>query len=160
MKIAFMRRSSSRPTCYQVPAQPLPDHPSWPILDRLYPNTMEHTLQVFSGEALVFFSDGKWLYPLFELEDFLANVDWEPPALTVRDKVVGRAAALLLVRLGIRDVRAGIMSRLGRKGLERYGVRYEYDTLVDRIDCRTEEMLVNEFDPERAHAVLKRRANR
>lgn len=121
---------------------------------------MEHTLQVFSGEALVFSSDGKWLYPLFELEDFLENADWEPAALTVRDKIVGRAAALLLVRLGIRDVRAGIMSRLGREALERYGVEYEYDTLVDRIDCRTEEMLVDELDPERAYAMLKRRAKR
>jgi zinc transport system ATP-binding protein len=121
---------------------------------------MGHTLQVFSGETLIFLSDGKWLYPLFELEDFLANADWEPATLTVRDKIVGRAAALLLIRLGIRDVRAGIMSRLGREALERYVVRYEYDTLVDRIDCRTEEMLVNEFDPDRAHAMLKQRAKR
>jgi hypothetical protein len=121
---------------------------------------MEHTLQVFSGETLVFFSDRKWLYPLLELEDFLANADWEPATLTVRDKIVGRAAALLLIRLGIRDVRAGIMSRLGREALEKYGVKYEYDTLVDRIDCRTEEMLIDEFDPERAYAVLKQRAKR
>ncbi len=119
---------------------------------------MEHTLQVFAGETLVFLSDGKWLYPLFELEDFLADGDWEPATLTVRDKIVGRAAALLLIRLGIRDVRAGIMSRLGREALERHSVKYEYDTLVHRIDCRTEEMLADEFDPDRAYARLKQRA--
>ena len=121
---------------------------------------MEHTLTVFSGETLVFFSDGKWLYPLFELEVFLANADCEPTTLTVRDKIVGRAAALLLIRLGVRDVRAGIMSKLGKEALEKYDVKYEYDTLVDRIDCRTEEILVNEFDLEKAYTILKQRANR
>jgi zinc transport system ATP-binding protein len=121
---------------------------------------MEHTLQVFSGETLIFFSDGKWLYPLFELEDFLANADWEPTTLTARDKIVGRAAALLLIRLGIRDVCAETMSKLGREALEKYGVKYEHDTLVDRIVCRTEEILVDEFDPERAYAMLKQRAKR
>ena len=92
------------------------------------------------------------------MEDFLANTDYEPATLTVRDKIVGRAAALLLIRLGIRDVRAGIMSKLGREALEKYGVKYEYDTLVDRIDFRTEEILVNEFDLENAYAMLRQRA--
>ena len=119
---------------------------------------MEHTLEAFLGEELIFHSDGKWLHPLFELEDFLTATDHEPADLTVRDKIVGRAAALLLIRLGIRDVRAGIMSKLGREALEKYDVKYEYDTLVDRIDCRTEEILVNEFDPEEAYAILRQRA--
>jgi len=118
----------------------------------------EHTLEVFLGEVLVFFSDGKWLYPLFELEDFLATTDHEPGALTVRDKIVGRAAALLLIRLGIREVRAGIMSKPGKEALETHGVSYEYDSLVDLIDCRTEAMLMNEYDPERAYTVLKKQA--
>ena len=121
---------------------------------------MEHTLRVFSGETPVFCSDGKWLYPLFELENFLSTSDHDPAALTVRDKIVGRAAALLLIRLGIRDVRAGIMSKLGKEALEKYGVEYEHDILVDRIDCRTEEILVDEFDIEKAYAILKQRARR
>ena len=119
---------------------------------------MEHTLEVFSAGTLVFSSNGRWLYPLFELEDFLAARDYEPAALTVRDKIVGRAAALLLIRLGIRDVRAGIMSEIGKEALEKHGVSYEYDSLVDRIACRTEEMLATEYDPERAHVMLKKRA--
>ena len=120
--------------------------------------SMEHTLRVFSGETLVFYSDGKWLYPLFELENFLSTSDLDPAALAVRDKIIGRAAALLLIRLGIRNVHAGIMSKLGKEALEKYGVRYECDTLVERIDCRTEEILAGEFDPEKAYTILKRRA--
>jgi hypothetical protein len=121
---------------------------------------MEHTLEVFAGEALVFYSNGKWLYPLFELEDFLATADYDPATLTAGDKIVGKAAALLLIRLGIRAVRAGVMSKLGRQALEKYDVKYEYGVLVDRIDCQTEEILVNEFDLEKAYAMLRQRANR
>ena len=121
---------------------------------------MAHTLEVFSKETLVFFSDGKWLHPLFELEDFLATSDHDPATLTVRDKIIGKAAALLLIRLGIRDVYGGIMSKLGQQALEKYDVAYGYGTLVDRIDCRTEELLLDEFDFEKAYAILKQRAKR
>ncbi len=119
---------------------------------------MEHTLEVFTGETLVFFSNGKWLYPLFELEDFLATGRYEPATLTVSDKIIGKAAALLVIRLGIRDVRAGIMSKLGMAVLKTHGIHYEYSSLVERIDCETEEILANECDPEKAYIMLKKRA--
>jgi len=119
---------------------------------------MVHTLEAFSGETLIFHSDGKWLYPLFELENFLATTDYEPAHLVVKDKIVGRAAALLLIRLGVGYVIAGIMSRPGKEALEKYEVKYEYERLVDRIACRTEELLIDESDPQKAYAMLKERA--
>ena len=121
---------------------------------------MEHTLEVFAGEVLVFHSNGKWLYPLFELENFLTIANYEPADLTVKDKIIGRAAALLLIRLGIRDVRAGIMSKLGMDVLEKHDIHYEYGKLVERIDCATEEILMNEYDPKEAYVILKKRAER
>ena len=120
--------------------------------------SMVHTLEAFSGEALIFHSDGKWLYPLFELENFLATTDYKPAHLVVKDKIVGRAAALLLIRLGVGYVIAGIMSRPGKEALEKYEVKYEYERLVDRIACRTEELLIDEYDPQKAYAMLKERA--
>jgi hypothetical protein len=119
---------------------------------------MVHTLEAFSGETLIFHSDGKWLYPLFELENFLATTNYEPAHLVVKDKIVGRAAALLLIRLGVGYVIAGIMSRPGKEALEKYEVKYEYERLVDRIACRTEELLIDEYDPQKAYAMLKERA--
>ena len=119
---------------------------------------MVHALEAFSGETLIFHSDGKWLYPLFELENFLATTDYEPAHLVVKDKIVGRAAALLLIRLGVGYVIAGIMSRPGKEALEKYEVKYEYERLVDRIACRTEELLIDEYDPQKAYAMLKERA--
>ena len=119
---------------------------------------MEHTLEVFSGETPIFPSTGKWLYPLFELEDFLAATGYESAHLTVKDKIVGRASALLLVRLGVGYVIAGIMSQPGKQALEKHEVEYEYQSLVDRITCRTEEILADEFDPQKAYVILKERA--
>ena len=105
------------------------------------------------GEA-VFRSGGSWLHPLFELEDFLAGCTADPASLTLRDKIVGKAAALLIVRLGFRKVHAGIMSEPGREVFERYGVSTAYDTLVDLIDCATERLLADVNDPEEAHAMI------
>jgi len=119
---------------------------------------VKHTLEVYQGEALVFASDGKWLHPLFDLEGFLAEYDYDPHTLVAFDKIVGRAAALLWTRLGIGYLRAGILSEPGRAALERHGVVHEYGTLVDRIACQTEKILSDEFDPERAYAILKERA--
>ncbi len=119
---------------------------------------MKHTLKVFSGDKLVFYSDGKWLYPCFELEHFLATTEYEPATLTVHDKIVGRAAALLLIHLGIHDVAAGIMSKPGREALEYHKVKYRYESLVDQITCSTEGILMGEYDPRRAYAILKERA--
>jgi hypothetical protein len=48
-----------------------------------------HSLEVFSGDELVFFSDGKWIYPLFELERFLVDHRGAPEALLAVDKIVG-----------------------------------------------------------------------
>ena len=121
---------------------------------------MDNTLEVYLGEELIFSSHGKWLYPLFELEDFLAGAGLEAAQLTVKDKIVGRAAALLEIRLGVGRVDAGIMSELGRRALERHNVEYEYEMLVERILCKTEELLDGEYDPERAYEMLKARAGR
>jgi len=119
---------------------------------------MGNALEVFAGEVLVFSSNGKWLYPLFELERFLAGSGCQPQELLVCDKVVGRAAALVMVFLGVGSIRAGLMSHGGRAVLEHHGVPYSYQQLVERIGCQTEDLLAAEVDPERAWRLLRQRA--
>lgn len=120
---------------------------------------MNHTLEVFSAEKLIFFSDSKWLHPLFELERFLSTNKYEPANLVVKDKIIGRAAALLLIYFGISTIKAGVLSKCGMDVLEKYSVKYEYQTLVERIQCKTEELLKDENDPEKAYQIIKLLAN-
>lgn len=117
---------------------------------------MEPTLEVFFQERLIFSSRGRWLYPLFELERFLKDNYYNPAELTVRDRVVGRGAAFLLTRLGISSLQAGVLSRPAREVLDRAGIGYSWQSLVEKISCRTEEALLRVNNPENAYLILKR----
>ena len=119
---------------------------------------MEPTLTVTLDGKTIFTSAARWLHPLFELERFLDSTPCDRARLVVKDKIVGRAAAMLLVRLGIRRVQAGILSLPGREVLEAHAVQFEYGELVARIECQTEELLLRETDLERAYALLAERA--
>jgi zinc transport system ATP-binding protein len=118
------------------------------------------TLTVLHEGTPIFTSYGKWLHPLFELEDYLANRAIEPAQLLLQDKIIGKAAALLIYRLGFRTVHAGILSRLGEAVLQRHGIAYTYEQLVDRIHCQTEELLATVEEPEEAYRLVKIRAGR
>lgn len=118
------------------------------------------SLRVFLGERLVFSSNGRWLHPLFELEEQLAVSAYPRGELLASDRIVGKAAALLIARLGIRRVRAETLSRLGEGVLHARGIEYSYGTLVDRIACATEALLSEVDDLESAYRLLARRAGR
>jgi hypothetical protein len=109
---------------------------------------MANTLEVYHNGVLVFSSKGRWLHPLFELETFLASGDLRPEELEIRDKVIGRAAAAMMVRLRLGRVHAGLLSRLGEDMLVRHGIPYGYDELVPRITCRTEDLSRDMQDPQ------------
>jgi zinc transport system ATP-binding protein len=116
---------------------------------------MDYTLEAFLDGELIFHSSGKWLHPLFELENFLKQQNYDPASLIVKDKIVGRAAALVQVYLGVKTVQAGMMSKLGKEIFNHFQINYKYENMVDRIQCRTEEILKGEFDPEKAYLVIK-----
>ena len=121
---------------------------------------MDYTLEAFFDDKLIFHSSGKWLHPLFELEDFLRQHNYDPASLMVKDKIIGGAAALIHVYLGIRNVKANMMSQLGCDVFEIHRVQYEYEKLVPRIQCRTEDMLKDELNPEHAYRLIKKLANK
>jgi Domain of unknown function (DUF1893) len=120
----------------------------------------EPTLTVLYEGSPIFTSHGKWLYPLFELEAYLAERAFQPENLILQDKIIGKAAALLIHRLGFRTVKAGILSRLGEAVLQSYGIAYTSEQLVDRIHCQTEELLATVEDPEEAYRLVKIRTGR
>ncbi len=121
---------------------------------------MSISLEVFYKGECIFSSEGKWLHPLFELEEFLTAQSYSPETLLVRDKIVGKAAALLLVRLGMRRIAAGVLSRLAQQVLDRHHISYRFEQSVDRIDCQTEALLAEIDDPEAAYSFIRERARR
>ena len=119
---------------------------------------LQHSLEVYAGEELIFFSDRNWVYPLFDLEQFLAAGSHGEGELIARDKVVGKAAAMIMVHLGIGRVHAVMMSELARDFLAGRSIPFEHDRLVPRIMCRTEDILEDIDDPAEAHAIIRQRA--
>jgi hypothetical protein len=112
------------------------------------------TLIVLHEGMPIFTSHGNWLHPLFELEAYLAEHAVQPEGLVLQDKIIGKAAALLIQRLGFRIVQAGVLSRVGEAVLQRYRITYTFERLVDRIRCQTEDLLAGVEDPEEAYRLV------
>lgn len=118
-------------------------------------------LRLAQNGATIFTSSRPWLHPLLDLTRFLAEradrgegaVDFE-----LYDKIVGRAAALLIVRLGIGTLCTEVMSRRAVPVLDAHQVAWRATTLVDRIDCRTEDLLADAVDPDAAYRLIRARA--
>jgi zinc transport system ATP-binding protein len=118
------------------------------------------SLEFLIDDRVLFTSVGKWLHPLFELEQFVKAEDLDARRGEIRDKVVGRGSAFLIVRLGVRKVHAGILSLRGKDVFDRAGVTCTGDQLVDRIACSTEDILRDITDPEAAYGILSERARK
>lgn len=119
-----------------------------------------HSLIVNRGEQIIFTSDQHWLYPLFELEDYLKEKALAVETLFLKDKIAGKAAACLIVRLGIRQCHIGILSQRAIPILEANRVEYTYDNLVDHIECRTEDLITDKMSIDEAYLFLRKRAGR
>jgi len=115
---------------------------------------------VKKAEEIIFTSEGKWLYPLFELEDFLKDHEYNPAKLILEDKIIGRGAAVLIARLGIRKCHGRLVSRKAFLVSEREGLEISWDELVDSIECQTEIALHDRMTLEESYTELARRAGR
>ncbi len=78
------------------------------------------------------------------------------------DKVVGKAAAFLYLRLGVKAVHGGVMSVPARDLLTAHGVSATYDTLVPAIRnragdgyCPMEQVSLPHTDPAEAEAAIR-----
>ena len=115
------------------------------------------TLRLFDGDEVIFSSDKHWLHPLFDLEAFFAQSGQDPVRTRLVDRITGRAAAMLVARLGIPELHTLILSRRAIPILARYGIRYRCGELVDRVACATEDLLGEIQDLEAAWSLLQER---
>ena len=109
-------------------------------------------------EGKCLFSEKRGIAPMM---DFIAEgVDLS--GYSVADLVVGKAAAMLFVKCGIKRVFAKTLSEHAKKVLELYGVDYEYETLTPKIInrdgtdiCPMEKAVLGTDDADEAYSILQ-----
>ncbi len=116
------------------------------------------TLSAYYNGKLIFTSNGNWLHPLFELERYLDDHSYPAADIHVEDTIIGKAAAVLICRMGIKSLKVGTLSRLGEQVLKDENVDYTYNIMVDRVFCQTEDLLESIGDFDEAYALLCERA--
>ena len=109
---------------------------------------------------IIFEHDGKWLHPLFALEDFLKEKGIEGSDLFLEDKLIGRGAAVLIARLGIKKCHGRVVSRKALSITQKYGMEITWDTLVETLACQTEQTLSEDMSLEESYRELSGRAGR
>lgn len=90
-------------------------------------------------------------------------LDHEPEVLhgaTIADKVIGKAAAAMVVVGGVKELYAEVMSKKAIPFLEEAGIAYTYGTLVDTIKeegdrCQLEKITAPATTPEETVALLR-----
>jgi zinc transport system ATP-binding protein len=115
------------------------------------------TLRLLAPDRVLFSSDRHWLHPLFELEAFLAQGSVNPAGTLLLDRITGRAAAILMARLGIPQLHTGLLSRRAIPVLERHGIGFRAAAIVEKIDCATEDQLQAIEDLDLAYGLLQER---
>jgi hypothetical protein len=125
--------------------------------------------------APLYISRGKWLHPLFDLLDALEPA--EPNGATagptadpnvrraieaagelfLHDRVIGTAAAFLILRAGIRHAWGDLVSDGALAVFEANGASLRGGEQVPAIGCMTEELLRGVDDPDVAWALLSAR---
>ncbi len=91
-------------------------------------NLAGHTL-CLSKDGVLILDDKRGIAPLLELIASGKDVS----GYSAADKVVGKAAAALFIKCGVKQLYAAVLSKGGAKLLESHGVEYVYDTLTDAI---------------------------
>lgn len=106
------------------------------------------------------FSDERGILPMMNYIE--SGVDLN--GYSVADLVVGKAAAMLFVKSGIKNVFAKTLSESGKATLEKFGVKYEYEVLAEKIInragtdiCPMEKALSGIENVQEAYEALKKK---
>jgi len=116
------------------------------------------SLMVYEADEVIFRSASKGVRPHLEAIDALGT---RLRGTTMADKLIGRAAALLILYGGAAEVHAGAINPGGRRLLEEAGVRLSYveeiehiKTIDGRIYCPFEAMVQGIQDPAKAYPAI------
>ncbi len=122
-----------------------------------------NSLMIYKGGRLIFQSASKGIRPHLEA------IEMHGEALrgtVMVDKIVGRAAALLILYSEAAETHAQVLSRPGKQVLDQHGLSTKYEELVDHIKmkdgsiyCPFERMVQGVSDPDEAYTVIVEKMN-
>jgi len=132
------------------------------MTDTLYDEFLDSsdTLRIYSGNSLVFTSTRERLLPLVEYIDGPAS---GYNGVTIFDRIVGNAAALLSIKAGCGHIFSPVGSRMAQETLDTYGIRHQLNSIVpyirraDRDEMCPMESLSKGKSPEEFYTALKAR---
>jgi hypothetical protein len=120
----------------------------------------DDTLRIYKDGALVFSSKKDRLLPLME---YIATRQIGQEPVTVFDKMMGNAAALLAIKINAGEVYSPMGSELAAKTLDAYGIKYHLTEIVPRILrpdgqglCPMEQLSIGQ-QPEQFYQEMKAR---
>ena len=117
------------------------------------------------GHTICLCKNGNCLYSesrgISPMMNFIAN-GTDLADYSVADIVVGKAAALLFIKCGVKEVYAKTLSEPAQRVLQEYGVPVTYQTLTEKIInragtdiCPMEKAVAATDSPEEAYTLLK-----
>ena len=125
------------------------------------------SLVVYKDDKPVFQSSLNWLYPLFDLEEFLQNnFTRNLSDLCIHDHIIGKAAIAIILKLGIKKIHTDTISNLALSFVESINskssekILITYQSIVPKILCQTEDILEPLFDISEIYGIVKARAKR
>jgi len=116
------------------------------------------TLQVYKDSKLIFASNKDRLIPLLE---YVMEFSPYHQMVTIFDKIMGNAAALLAVKAHCLEVYSPLGSELAVKTLENYGVKYHFTEITPCIlqlngkDMCPMEALSMDKEPEEFYKAIR-----
>lgn len=126
-------------------------------IEKAIKNLDGHTICLCKGDDIIT-DDGKGISPMMKF--IAAGKDLS--GYSAADMIVGKAAAMLFVKAGIKAVHGKVMSNAGKAYLESKGIACTFDTLADNIIdrsgkdiCPMEKTVSTIDDPEKGYEALK-----
>ena len=120
----------------------------------------DDTLRVFKEDRLLFSSDKERLLPLMEYIETCKPYEKD---VTVLDRVIGNAAALLLERIFCKETYSELGSKLAEETLQKLGIDYHFFRTVPYIEnnqrdglCPMEQLSIDKT-PEEFYRLLRER---
>jgi len=96
----------------------------------------DDSLWVYKDGRRLFASSKSGILPLFECIETLAPHHRQ---ITIFDKVVGNAAALLSIKAAVEELNSPLGSELAVKILRDYGVKYHFSEIAPYIQNRSQD---------------------